>query len=765
MRHLTILLASSVALLPMIAHAEAAETAVLDTDTIVVVGKGETRQAQTITAKDLAAVAPGTSPLKAIENLPSVNFQSADPFGAYEWAERVSIRGFNQNQLGFTLDGVPLGDASYGNVNGLHISRAAITDNLSSTKVSQGAGALGTQATNNLGGTIEFASMDPLDHYAFDVAGMGGSDNAYRAFARLNLAAENGLRGYVSVDHHDTEKWKGYGHQRQTLVNVKAILPVGKAEFSAYFDYSNRAEVDYQDMSLGMLNRLGYNWDNISNNWALAKQIAQIAANRGDTTAPNGSAVVTNPAAGTVYPNPIQTVDDAYYSGGGLRHDYLGYLGVKAPLGEIFTGELKGYYHSNDGRGLWWTPYVTSPNGSPIAERTTEYSIRRGGLFGDVKGEVAGNKITVGGWWEHNAFHQARRYYSTTLDNPNGLLDWPTNPFYTQWEYAFKTDTLQYYVEDSYKLADLTVNLGWKGFQVVNKSAPITAGSLASGRIAATDWFQPHAGATYKIDTASELFASFSQSTRAFTAAATGVSPFATTQAGFNAIAGSLKPENSDTYEVGYRYGDGMLRGTLGAYLVNFHNRLLGVSSGAGIVGSPTILQNVGDVRSAGVEALLSAKLPHHLNATVTYGYNDSTYRNDVTAPDGSIVHTAGKTTVDAPKHTARLELGYDDTVVFGRVAANYMSKRYFTYTNGLNTDSDGLGYVGGRAVFDMSCGYRWANSFTKKPLEVQVNVTNLFDAHYVSTIGTNGFGNVGDNPTMMVGSPRSIYASLKAGF
>ena len=67
---------------------------------------------------------PGTSPLKAIENLPGVNFQSADPYGAYEWSTRIVVRGFNQNQLGFTLDGVPLGDMTYGNHNGLHVSRA-----------------------------------------------------------------------------------------------------------------------------------------------------------------------------------------------------------------------------------------------------------------------------------------------------------------------------------------------------------------------------------------------------------------------------------------------------------------------------------------------------------------------------------------------------------------------------------------------------------------------------------------------------------------
>ena len=97
---------------------------------IVVFGRGETRQVQELNNKELLILAPGTSPLKAIEKLPSVNFQSADPFGTYEWSSRVSIRGFNQNQLGYTLDGVPLGDSTYGNNNGLHIGRAIISENI-----------------------------------------------------------------------------------------------------------------------------------------------------------------------------------------------------------------------------------------------------------------------------------------------------------------------------------------------------------------------------------------------------------------------------------------------------------------------------------------------------------------------------------------------------------------------------------------------------------------------------------------------------------
>ena len=122
---------------------EAAPTAaVASVESVIVYGQGESRQIQEIKAADIAILTPGTSPLKAIEKLPNVNFQSADAYGSYEWSTRISIRGFNQNQLGFTLDDVPLGDMSYGNHNGLHISRAISSENIGLIRVSQGSGSL-----------------------------------------------------------------------------------------------------------------------------------------------------------------------------------------------------------------------------------------------------------------------------------------------------------------------------------------------------------------------------------------------------------------------------------------------------------------------------------------------------------------------------------------------------------------------------------------------------------------------------------------------
>ena len=118
-----------------------------DDEAIVVFGMGETKQVQEVSALDIQMITPGSSPIKAIERLPSVNIQASDPFGNYEWSTRVTIRSFTQDKLGHTLDGIPLGNMQYGNFNGLHVSRAISSENLGSVRVTQGAGAIASQAT------------------------------------------------------------------------------------------------------------------------------------------------------------------------------------------------------------------------------------------------------------------------------------------------------------------------------------------------------------------------------------------------------------------------------------------------------------------------------------------------------------------------------------------------------------------------------------------------------------------------------------------
>ncbi|QGP79226.1 TonB-dependent receptor [Sphingobium sp. CAP-1] len=777
MRFTTALLLASTAMLATPAFAQdiapAADAAASDAGAeIIVFGRGETRQVQEITSNDIVTLTPGTNPLKAIEKLPSVNFQSADPFGNYEWSQRVTIRSFNQNQLGFTFDGIPLGDMSYGNHNGLHVTRAVSSENIGSVRVSQGAGSLGTQSTGNLGGTVETFSADPADYLSGGVlAGQGnltyGSDETWRGFARMALGSKDGIRGYVSYGYGSTDKYKGQGTQDQHMGNAKVVIPVGGATVDGWLSYSDRREQDYQDMSMDMIRRLGWGWDNSYPDYARAIDYAarlndvDKISNSGGSPFPDGRYDYSGaPVGSQTYPGNVTSADDAYYDAAGLRKDWLGAIGVSTPIGDKASAKIKGYYHNNSGMGLWATPYTPSPNGVPMSVRTTEYDMDRIGVFGSVDYTLGIQQLSVGAWYENNKFHQARRFYAFASRTEPGLSfrDYPENPFATAWEFDFTTNTIQYHVQDKIDLGMVTINLGWKGFKVTNKADAIVKATFPEGKIKAEDWFQPHAGFAVELNDRTEIFGGFTQVTRAF-ASATTTGPFSTSQGGFNTIKDDLKPETSDTFELGLRYNSPVFNGTLGAYLVNFHNRLLAVQVGSPIQGLASALQNVGGVRSIGVEAAGTVNLGSGLSLFGSYSYTDASYRDDVYSSvanlDGTFPLVApikGKTVVDSPKHMARGEFNFDDGQRFARIGVNYMSRRYYSYTNDAS--------VPGRVLVDASVGYRFNDK-----LEVQLNATNLFDKKYVGTIGSGGFGNSGDAQTLLVGAPQQFFATLKAGF
>ena len=732
-----------------------------DAGEIVVLGFGRARQVQEVTAADIARLPPGSSPLKAIEKLPGVQFQAADPFGAYEWAVRISLRGFNQNQLGFTLDDVPLGDMSYGNVNGLHISRAIISENLARTEVAQGAGALGTASTSNLGGTIQFYSDRPRDVLDYSVSGTYGADDTYRGYARIDTGDLGGVKAYLSYGYLHTDKWKGSGPQYQHQANAKVVADLGSAAtLSGFFNFSARRETDYQDLTLDILNRLGkhagYRVDNIRPDYALALQTARAYQN------------------GTAFPAPYTNVDDVYYDAGGLRNDYLGGATLDVRLAPGLTLKTTGYYHQNKGQGSWFTPYTATPAGAldgrgnvianpaPIAFRTTEYAIHRGGGIATATYEAGANTLQVGGWYEHNDFDQARRYYGLSADAPNrSALSFQDDPFFTQYEGRFRTSTVQYHVEDTLKLLDdrLVVSGGWKGVHVINR-ASVTTGPLASGRIDAKDWFQPQASVVFHASPMAEVFADYTENMRAFVSALTS-GPFSTTQAGFNAIKGTLKPERSKTYEGGVRFHQGPFQASAVGYYVDFSNRLAAFANGSGIAGNPAILNNVGSVHSYGAELAANYRLARVLSLFANYSYNRSKYQDDVLRGDGTLyAQTRGKTVVDAPKHMLKGEIVYDDGNVFGRVGGDYMSRRFFSYENDQ--------VAAGRFVADASAGYRFTGAGWAKNLSIEVSVTNLTDKKYISTVNTNNVqvrGSDFDNPNFMVGAPRQWFVTLKKGF
>jgi iron complex outermembrane receptor protein len=640
---------------------------------------------------------------------------------------------------------------SYGNHNGLHVSRAIPGENVARVILSQGAGALSTASSNNLGGTIEFFSVDPAREFDGRLELTGGSDSARRIFGRIESGelGSAGTRFYLSAVDGTTEKWKGAGDQDQRMANLKIVQPIGALTFTGYYNWSDRAEIDYQDLSFDIINRRGSEWDNYFPNYAAAVAAAQACA-----------------AGGFAVP----ICDDAYWNAAGLREDRLGYLALDLPAGEALQFRVTGYTHRNEGQGLWGTPYVPTPGGAPLSVRTTEYDIDRYGMIANGTWTLAAHKLEAGVWFEENEFRQARRFY------PEGSLTTPTqdftnflrNPFRTQWEHVFDTYTLQFYVQDTWQVSDaVRVNFGFKSMDVENKAGTIQVDGAPnfSASIETKESFLPQVGFAWALSDRNELFGQFARNARAFVSAKTA-GPFSSSAAaapGFQQVLDALDPETSTTAELGWRFRRESLEGVLSAYQVTFDDRLLAIPQGPGIVGNSPVLANVGSVTSRGLEAALAWRPLRYLTWFNSVAWNDSQYDDDYTRFTGSgpvVVRVSGKQVVDAPKLMIKSELAWDNGTLFARVDGSHVGKRFYTYLN--------QGGVNAYELFNASAGYRFKDLGLFEELTVQGAVTNITDEFYISTIGSNGFSESdpnGTSQTLLRGAPRQFFVSVKARF
>lgn len=704
------------------AHAQEA-----DPPAVVVLGHGQTRQVQNLSRNDLVTALPGSSPIKLLEKLPGVSFQSADALGAYEWSTRISIRGYSQGQLGFTLDGVPLGNMSYGNNNGLHISRAVIAENLQRADLSQGAGSAGTASTSNLGGTVQFYSAEPGQAPALSFSQTLGSNSTRRTFAKVDSGSLGAMRASLAAVRQHAVKWKGEGPQDQTQVNARASADIGEHSLDFFYHYSDRSENDYQDMSPDMQRRLGWDWDNYAPDWQRA-----LDAARG------------------VFRGGVNNLDDAYYTARGLRKDHMAWATLKLALPVAVSSTV--YHHSNDGQGHWYTPYQATSPTMPISIRTTDYAISRSGALASIEHEVAGHTLSAGVWFERNGHSLTRNYFA--VKGPEETNYFLTNPFLTGFHQYFTTRTRQLYVQDTVRLMDNKLKLegALKWSRVTVNTTSMNA-ARAAGTLKAAPPVLPQLGASYALGDGSELFASASRSYRSFEPGVYG--PFSQSQAAFNAGGKDLRPERATSTDLGYRFRSTMLSGSVAVYRADFSDRILSVATCSGVVGCPNTVVNVGKVATRGMEAAAVFTPSRTWTWFNSLTYNDSRYRTDY-LDAGKVVAVSGKRVVDSPEWMVGSELAYEQGPWTWRASAKYTGARFYSFLN----DAGVPGYT----LASVSAGYRLGDWSGLRDLQLRLHVNNLMDKRYFATVGSNQFvasDAGGLFPTALVGARRELFFSL----
>lgn len=726
-------------------------------------GQGEARNANAIDKLQITERAAGTSALKVLERLPGVNVQSADPWGQYEWANRITMRGFQTQQIGQTFDGLPLGDMSYGNFNGLGIGRAVDSENLGGAGVAQGSGALGTASANNLGGVVQYASDAPRIQRALTVRQTVGAANTFRTTGRYDTGlfswGDNGFNGYISFTRQDNDKWKGSGlaaspvnagisgrnglfrsgQTWQEQVNVKGVAFSGANKLTGFYSFSNRSEADYVDFSQARFATSGRNWDQFTN-WSDAKKYATTSGSE----------------------------DEAYWQSSlGARRDHLLYLLADFATGENSHFTLQPYLHYNKGNGDWHAP-TYGPSAifiDPIFFRQSQYDDKRGGLNAKFAATWGDNQFEAGAWYEDNKTTNRRVGWRLKDYNSGPDVDFSkeTLLFYNR---TGDIKTTMLYVQNSNTLLDnrLRVTYGAKYLDVkadfVNNGNTDNALNFGdptrpSLSVDAKGLFLPQLGAVLHLNGTDQLFANYSENINQFPLSpASGVYNLSPTT--FDAFKANVKPERASSVDFGIRTKKQNVEASLATYFVNYRNRLVSTKNCQLTATCASILNNVGTVTSYGLEGLVNTRLSNEWSWSTTASWNSSTINDNYKSGTATVL-SGGKTIVDAPQLLANSSIRYADNGWTGSFAARYVSKRYFSIQNDMSVPS----YLTG----DLGFGYSFKQLGVAKNVNVQLNITNLFDNEYISTIGTGGFTVTGDNQTLQAGARRLVFLSIGTTF
>ncbi|WP_245656861.1 TonB-dependent receptor [Sphingomonas asaccharolytica] len=823
--------------------------------TIVITGRS-TRSSTELPGTEMQKILPGVSPLKAIQTLPGVLYITADPWGYNEQNAQIFIHGFAANQLGYTMDGVPLGDQSYGNYNGLSPQRAVISENVGRVVVSTGAGDLATASNSNLGGTVETYSSAPLDKFGIQLGQTVGSFDTSRTFVRIDTGAfgvDGNSSAYVSAARQHARAWDFNGTQGGYQANAKFVNDRKAGKLTLYFDYNDMTQPN-EDATTFFRPSAGGTATPVQLYTPYTKPFfyPDLATYRTSYL----NAFGNSPAAqGSNYRN--------YYSDA-QRTDYLLYMRYDAHLSDRVTWSTTGYFHHNDGAGVVAGPLgqsittaqpyldpnyaaavaakcqfgangngvrpaacatmtdaqaqavgaalVAATGGSGLITRTTEYRIDRGGIISALNLEVGNHKIELGGWFERNSTTQYRRWYAVDINNPASSTPYirpldAKSPLFTQYQGEARINELQLHLQDSWQVTSkLLVNAGFKTsaqwangwFPVQPKAGSLSglAGGLPQGRIDTKNWFLPAFGANYNFNGHEQLYFNVQKNLRQYQAyLAGGGGPWFTgSQAAFNAFADQGKPESSWTYEGGLRTSRGFGNGIgfdaqVNYYHVVFNNRLLAISTnpggiaGSGITGGTSILVNVGDVHTDGVDAAFTFRVGRTFSLYNATSYNLSKYQSDYRSvattgigaatdtclggyliggpnlaahpENAGIVPTCGKQLPGTPKWmnktVATVSVGPFEAQVIG----DFVGRRFATFTNDASVPSYFLTSL--RLAAKVPDGV-----LPLRKLEVSLNVTNLTDRKGVSTLS---IGSPTNSYSAYPIAPRQWFLTLSAAY
>ncbi len=739
-----------------------AETSDSDVGTIGVQGKASAgggymvpeesiKGRSTVTKEALDKQAATGNAIDKLKYTPGLNISSEDNTGLSGF--RFTMRGMNSDQVGMSVDGMPINDS--GNY-ALYSNLLGDPENIDQIFVTQGASEADGPHIGSSGGNIGIVTIRPTKETGAFVKQVVGSNATRKTFARLNTGEINGLSNWLSVSHTEGQMWRGSGAVR-----------ADKVEWNSFFDAGN-----------GNTANLILKYHEQDNNSYSQLTKAQFQQNgRKYDPYPATPTVGSNGKYNSYYAlaqNPFQT--------------FTAVLNTQFKLADNLALSVIPYYYWGNGSGVGSSAYALNrgsnqggvfdlgnlptaaqynADGTPnsgVYYRPSRTQTWRPGITTKLTWDLGDHSLQFGYWYERARQSQTQPFIplksngkpvDTWPDSNSAIVDANGNQVQGRDRFTV-TPAQKVWAQDTWY-----INPDWTfiaGLAYMNVERDGTNhGSLnerPEKRNQTYNKLLPNVGLKYQLDERDQLFYSLSRNMRV-------PQNYALYDKGVDSI--NLEPETSWNHELGWRYsGDDMtLAATL--FYMDFKNRQV---SSKDINGDAADI-NVGAVTNKGLELEWSGQLPHHFNYYTSYTYTKAEQQDDMTVYNAGkpiVLPTSGKQFANVPKNMLAANVGYDDGRFYGTFGGKYTSKLYGDLTN----DEA----ISGRTVFNLGAGiYLPVDKKVVKDATLRLNVDNLFDKKYldgVYTTKTNAASYSGfrdGDPAYIVGLDRTVTVSLEANF
>jgi iron complex outermembrane receptor protein len=727
------------------------------------IGEDQVTNTVGITREALLSAPSGISGLKMLEQLPGFNVQTEGSLGLYEFGNSVQTRAFNLDQIGFTLDGIPMGRSdAFG---GSPIFRYVDNENLGVVEASPGAGDVSIPTYSSLGPVVQYRSIVPQDEMGLFVSQTFGEDNLRRTFVRASTGEVAGVKGYVSYTNLKSDLWRGAGSIDREHWEAQLLADLGGDSWARLKFVSNDF-FDYDSPTLSRAEYLSATPDAGGQTGRDRGYIGVLPAYAPLPTAPN---VPFSNAAYTYY----------YGTAINIRKDKLFGATIHTGLTDNLWAETTLYWEDKGGYGVSPDSYANSLTnysrqiavGLPVTPpRGSQYG--RSGVGGDRYG-ITGkihfdwgiHSIEGGLWAERDKYHRTQLRLNLTGGSPDGdvLSD---EVVYFRRDYRSERETLQLFLKDSISLLDndrlvaefgikaLKVDYQHRGYRDFNDYVRFVGGVALPGwgpqsnTASYSDMFLPMAGVVYRFDQRTQVFASYAENY----ALPKGLDDiYSVTFNSSSAVVPQPDPEKAQNFEIGVRTNQGQFYGALAGYLTKFDNRIQSFSTllpGTGNV-TETFFQNVGGVEAYGAEFTGTWRptvLEGLIYFTGTATYNHAQFQDNIPG-----VALAGKSLPDSAKWL----IGGSVTIepapwLIANVNGRYISSRYSSFTNlrpdpanptGPQISSAVPGYTVFNAYVDIGEGIAIG---PVKGIRARINIDNIFDKDTLSfispSVATDGF-------------------------